>query len=83
MTDATAAIWCETCSRLAPLDEWRRKLRRTRVADGTRIIGYVSTYEHHACRVFTAVLSGPSLEARLPGATTTKIPTGDSPRAVR
>jgi hypothetical protein len=55
VTDGTAAIWCETCSRLAPLDEWRRKLRRTRVAAGTRIVGYVSTFEHRNCRAFTAV----------------------------
>jgi hypothetical protein len=56
VTDAAPAIWCETCSRLAPMDEWRRKLNRIRVAVGTRIVGYVSTYEHRACRVFTAVL---------------------------
>ena len=55
MTDEAAQIWCETCSQLAPLAEWQRKLRRTRVAAGTRIVGYVSTYEHRACRVFTAV----------------------------
>jgi hypothetical protein len=55
VTDELEAIWCETCSRLAPLDEWRRKLTGTRVADGTRIVAYVSTYEHRACRSFTAV----------------------------
>ncbi len=55
LTDEPGAIWCESCGRPAPLNEWRRKLRRIRVADGTRIVGYVSTYEHQACGVFTAV----------------------------
>ena len=28
VTGDTAAIWCETC-RLAPIEEWQRKLRQT------------------------------------------------------
>ncbi len=55
MNAAPAAIWCDTCALLAPIDEWRRKMWRTRVVAGTRIVGYVSTYEHGTCRVFTAV----------------------------
>lgn len=37
------------------MDEWQRKIRRTRVVAGTRVLGFVSTYEHRTCRVFTAV----------------------------
>ncbi len=48
-------IWCETCARLAPMDEWVRKLRRTRVVVGTDVLGFVSTFEHRACRAFTAI----------------------------
>ena len=55
VTDGAAELWCETCGRRAPLGEWRRKLRRTRVAAGMRIVAYVSTYEHRVCGVFTAV----------------------------
>lgn len=68
MTDAAAAIWCETCSRLAPLDEWRRKLGRTRVVAGVEVLGFVSTYEHRACRVFTAVPVAETAATRRPGA---------------
>lgn len=55
MTDAAEAIWCETCGRLASLVEWQQKIRRTRVVAGVEVVGYVSTYEHRVCRVFTAV----------------------------
>ena len=63
MTDAGTAIWCETCIRLAPLDEWRRKLRQTRVADDRSIVGYISVYEHRTCRAFTAIPVQRGLEA--------------------
>ncbi len=54
MADAIEAIWCETCGRMAPLDEWQRKLSHTRVVAAVEVVGYVSTYEHRPCRVFTA-----------------------------
>ena len=60
VTNEAVSIWCETCSRVAPIDEWRRKLRQTRVAAGKRIIGHVSTFEHRVCRAFTAVAVKPA-----------------------
>ncbi len=52
---AARMIWCETCGLLAPAAGWVRKIYRTRVVVATRVVGYVSTYEHRACRAFTAV----------------------------